>query len=284
MEETVSTDTLEKPKEKVKSMFCEKVDRANVVVDGEYKNHISSSLPAYMHRYAMEKLEDSVDTIKQQLAVGAVDPKALEFTQRKLKRETKRFHDIQEQRPVFNQVEMGQISSARKDLEDEMRPLYFTKSDMNSTNPDPQIEADRMSTPCVKVNALLAERCNVKLTNGKCTRSQAELIRQMALFHETGGQSVAYTEDLRTDRGGHVRKSSQVSVDIDLKAMEEKNKIIKELEKKMANMQVVLDKAEKVVEKAEVEMYTCPDCDKEMKLSAKGIHDARWCSAKQKKE
>ena len=287
----MSTETLEKPTEKVKSMFCEKVDRANVVVDEEHKNHISSSKPAYMHRYAMEKLEESKDTLEQQLRDGVVDPKALEFTKRKLKREAKRLDDIHEQTPVYTHSEMAHIKDARMRMEEEMKPLYFTKSDMNSNNPDPQVEADRMTMPCVKVDALLAKRCNVELTNGKCSRSQAELIRKMALWHETGGEAPAYTEELRTDSGGHVRKSSQVSVDIDLKAMEAKNAIIAELEKKMASLQAVVDEADKkieegVVEVAEVktETYICPDCNKTVNIKGKGIHDARWCKVKNKKE
>lgn len=274
----MSAGTLEK--EKVKSMFCEKVDRANVVVDDEYKNHISSSKPAYMHKGAMEKLEQSVGDTAEALEGGRIDSQALEFTRRKLARERKRLHDIKEQTPVYTPVEMQHISSTRKDLDVEISNALFTKSDMEKGLVDPSKEADRMSLPCIKVDRKLAAMCDVELTDGKCSRSEAEGIRKMALWHETGGTVPAYTEELRRDHGGHAKKSSQVSVGIDLNEMER----VRLLEEKIAKLEAMVDVkvAAETIEKKET--YTCPDCNEEVAEKGRAIHDSRWCKVKNKKE
>jgi len=345
------TETLEQPKtEKIKSMFG-KVDRKHLFdrETEEYKGeHISSSYPAYMHPKSMQDLEQGINETSESIAQGHVYSSALEYTKRRLKKERIRLDDIKDQIPKYSSVELKAISSSRKDLDTEIKAALFTKSDMETR---PQLgaeEARRMTEPCIKVDKLLAAQCNVSLTNGKCTRSEAEKIRKMALWHETNGEATGFTDELRDDRGSHMGKSNLVSVDGSLEDMEVqrvarekaiderlseidkgeskledigfiqslKDFMIKdelipvaEVDRMLAaypevalsgvnhrNLHATLAALKTVDNQEQVEianspikesliepMWTCPDCDKEMKPGAKSIHTSRYCPNKKEK-
>lgn len=267
--------------EKVKSMFCE-VDKANVVVDDVYKNHIASSKPAYMHKSAMENLEDSVNSTAEALGEGRVEPSAVEFYRRKLSREKLRLDAIKDQTPKYTPVEMGEISTARKCLDVKISDALFTKSDMEKGLVDPAKEADRMTEPCIEVDRKLAAMCNVKLTNGKCSRSEAEIIRKMALWHESNGEDPAFTEELRKDKGGHAKKADTISMssipreNYD-RAFGNKSTGFEVLEKKIADLEVRLSEKEtENKKKVESVIWKCEEegCDFVGTNKNKGIHKA----------
>lgn len=346
----MSSETLEQPKtENIKSMFG-KVDRKHLFdrETNEYKGEkIASSYPAYMHPKAIEDLEQSVQNTEESLSMNYVSASAMEYTKRKLKQEKTRLDEIRGEIPDFTPTELRNISNARKDLDKEIAAALFTKSDMELRPHLAAEEARRMSEPCIKVDKVLAARCNVPLVNGKCTRSQAESIRKMALWHETRGEATGFTDELRNDHGSHAGKSNQVSVGGSLEDMETqrlaREKAIEERLKEIENGESKLDdigfiqslkeymvsdegyseqEAKRVLDtypdialdgvhhrnlcatvnalktadnKEEIEvannpgkedllapLWTCPDCGKEMKVGAKGIHKSRYCPAAKK--
>ena len=110
------------------------------------------------------------------------------------------------------------------------------------------------------------------------SRSQAEKILKITHWHLTGGDEPYLLENLRRSRRG-ASKSNQITVGIDLKEMEIRNRI-KTLEAERKITQEL--EAEQAESKAEG--YTCPDCNKTMKIGGKALHDSRWCEAKTQKE
>ncbi len=297
----MSLETAEQPKEKVKSMFG-KVDKKHLFdrETDEYKGeHIGSSYPAYMHKSAVDSLDQSVEETQEQLDSGRVASSALEYTKRQLKKEKQRASDIQEQIPDYTPAELKHISESRKDLDKEISSALFSEYDMEKTTNLAAKEATRMTEPCIKVDKKLAAMCNVELDRkGMCSRSNAEKIRKMALWHETGGESMGFTDELRQRTGSYATKS-QVGVDIDIKGLERKrleeeadlrekqiNNRIDEIQEELKEEKVndeMLDAMNNPSPESVVNpMWTCPDCNKEMKGSAKGVHKSRWCPALKK--
>jgi len=224
----VGVETQEKPK----SMFCE-VDRAHLVDEdtNKFRNHISSSYPAYMHKHGIEKLEESVDEIASALDEKRADPRAVEFYRRKLSREKTRLDDIREQTPKFDNSEMAHIKNSFENLEKEVASALYTEKDMETGKGiDPAEEARRMTNPVIPIDKWLAESCNVKVRGGKCSRSEAEKVLKIANWHLTGGDKTYLVENLRIKRGGSAAKSSSVTVDVDLKEMERYRKLEEKIE------------------------------------------------------
>lgn len=279
----MSTDTMERPVEKVKSMFGE-VDRKHLFdkETGEYKGKkTASSYPAYMQKKAKEQLEQSIEERQDALDNRHVSSSALEYTKRQLIKERQRLAEINEV-PVFNATEKADMNVSFSALEQEVSSAQFTERDMETMKGiDPGEEARRMTEPCVRVDKLLAKRCNVELDakTGMISRSQAEKILKITHWHLTGGDEPYLLENLRRKAGGSASKSNQITVGIDLKEMEIRNRI-KTLEAREKEITQELE-AEQAESKAEG--YTCPDCNKTMKIGGKALHDSRWCEAKKQK-
>ena len=273
----MATETVEAP---VKSMFCE-VDRAHLVdPDTEvFRNHIASSYPAYMNKHAIEEMEQQVDTIVDTLGDGRAHPSAIEFYKRKVSRERKRLDDIKRQTPKFTGSEMTHIKSAFINLESQVRPALFTEVDMETgKGVDVAEEARRMSLePTIPIDKWLAESCNVTVTEGKCTRSEAEKALIIANWHLTGGDKTYLIDNLRRKQGGSQAKSSQVQVDVDLKSMPEQPMDIgafSRLEAKLKALEIKLE--EKAVAVKEYPEWKCEEegCDFVGTTKNKGIHKA----------
>ena len=192
-------------------------------------------------------------------------------------------------------------------MEKEVRPALFTEVDMETgKGVDVAEEARRMSLePTISIDKWLAESCNVRVQNGKCTRSEAEKVLKIANWHLTGGDKTYLIENLRRKQGGNAAKPNAISMsDIPREKYDAVfgNKLpgYESLEKKIADLEARLSEKEKDNENKNKEdeakgseivgvtMWTCPDCDKEMKLAAKNLHKAKWCpvknEAKNKKE
>ncbi len=263
----MSVETQEKSKEKVKSMFCE-VDRTHQVDDdGNFKNHIASSTPAYMKKEAIHQLENTAKTREDAIMRNAVSSSAIEWYKRQLTKEKKRLNDIQEQTPRFSQAEITHIKNSFSDLEQEVRSAQFTVTDMETMKGiNPQHEADRMTEPCIPIDSWLAESCNLRVdAKGKVTRSEAEKALKMAHWHlNGGGQEGSYMLDnlRKTKIGGNAAKPSQVSVGIDLKQME----AINELKVKIADLE----------NKIKEEEWECKEdgCNVMVTKKTKGVHKA----------
>lgn len=232
----MTTATIE---EKVKSMFCE-VDRTHQVDKDtlEYKNHIASSYPAYMEIKQMQNLEQSVADRESALDKGAVSIEAIEYYKRQLKNEKKRLEDIKSQIPKFSQNELTHMKTEFNRLEDNVRAAKFTEMEMETMKGiDPHEESRRMSEPCIPIDKWIAESCNVGHidSKGRCSRSEAERALKIINWHLTGGgQEGAYiTSNLHRTQGGSY-KSSQVSVDIDLKLMEQ----MRQLQEKINDLEL----------------------------------------------
>jgi len=208
----VATETVEAPP---KSMFCE-VDRAHLVDPdtGSYRNHIASSYPAYMNKHAIEEMEQEADTMVDSLGDGRVDPSAIEFYKRKVTKQRKRLDDIKQQTPKFTGSEMTHIKDSFIDLENQVRPALFTEKDMETgKGVDVAEEARRMSLePTIPIDKWLAESCNVTVTEGKCTRSEAEKALIIANWHLTGGDKTYLIDNLRRKQGGSQAKPDSVSM------------------------------------------------------------------------
>ncbi len=272
----MATETVEAP---VKSMFCE-VDRAHLVDSdtGAYRHHISSSYPAYMNKHAIEEMEQEADTMADSLGEGRVNPMAIEFYKRKVTKQRKRLDDIKEQTPKFTSSEMTHMKSAFTDLENHVRPALFTEVDMETgKGVDVAEEARRMSlVPTISIDRWLSESCNVRVTDGKCTRSEAERALIIANWHLTGGDKTYLIDNLRRKQGGSQAKSSQVQVGVDLKSMPEEpmdKGAFNRLEAKLKDLEI------KLQEKTIIKEYPEWKCEEEGcsfvgTTKNKGIHKA----------
>lgn len=181
--------------------FFSTIDRKR----GEADGIITSEYPAWMHDYQIEELKEEISSTERNIAryrkEGIFDSEQIFRQTKELDRKRAKLKLINESKPVLRAKDLDLIARSYKNLGNEIRQGLFTKSEMHLGSADPHEEADRMTNPIIDVNKCLsvdlAESLNIKVENGKISRTGAEKAWKI-LGHLLGEPT--NTETLRKDR------------------------------------------------------------------------------------
>ena len=133
-------------------------------VDRNKHGKIGSVYPAWGMTVHLDELEEGIGRAERTLKAGGLPASEVPFLKETLAKDRKRLDEIMGSKPKFEGKQLDEVSKEYKRLKGEIKASMFTRSEMMLGTADPHEEANRMSIPCISVNADIAEGCNIKPT------------------------------------------------------------------------------------------------------------------------
>jgi len=181
---------------------------------GEKDGIITSEYPAWMHKYQIEEMEESISRKERELERGAIPLEHQVAAKDELKREKAKMKLIETSKPKLNDVDKDALAKAYKSIGKEIGDAQFTYSEMMLGTASAHEEADRMVEKRIPMERAglspeMAEKLNIRHDGGKVSRD--DLSKAFKVYGHLLGEPTN-VEVLRRDKvtqrtGGRPRKS-----------------------------------------------------------------------------
>lgn len=151
--------------------FFGPVDRKEGKADGV----ITSEYPAWMHKYQIEEMEESISRKERELDRNAIPFEHVAAAKDELKREKAKMALIKKSKPKLNAADKDDLYKAYKSLGKEIGDAQFTYSEMMLGTASAHDEADRMIEKRIPLDRAgispeVAEQLNIRHEGGKISR------------------------------------------------------------------------------------------------------------------
>ena len=140
---------------------------------------IASTIPLWYNPTYREELENTIAIMSHALKEGHVPEGRRSEYQANLKMLKERLQSIDDAIPKFNKKAMDYIARVVSSLSEKIQNAMFTRDEMMRGLADANEEARRMTEPCILLNEQeirWAQACNIKVYNGKVSRTACELM------------------------------------------------------------------------------------------------------------
>ncbi len=170
-----------------------------------------SSMPAWSLKTNTDMLDEDVNRLGNALKNNQVPLEEVAYAEMEYKMKKERLDKINNSMPKLSGRQVDELREKRDALGEKISDGMFTKLQMEKGLGDPHVEADRMAiTPCIEVDKKEFARMGIPTTNGKVTRSVAELGWKM-MNGLLGDGMNANVEVLRRDTGHSKRNMVSVN-------------------------------------------------------------------------
>ena len=157
-------------------------------VDRDKLGKITSEYPAFYFQRQTEDLLEDIAKHERALETHSVPPSEIQYTKSELAQMKAKAKEIYESKPNLSSTQRNDVVDNYKKLGKEIGERLFTRSDMMKGTADAHVEANMMTTGCIKIdNAAthdLAMACNVSIEKrGKShyiSRNAAQKMWQIA--------------------------------------------------------------------------------------------------------
>ena len=190
--------------------FFGPVDRKEGKEDGV----ITSEYPAWMHKYQIEEMEESISRKERELKRNAIPFEHVAAAEEELKREKAKMKLIKKSEPKLNAADKDDLHKAYKSIGKEIGDAQFTYSEMMLGTASAHDEADRMVEKRIPMERAglspeMAEQLNIRHEKGKVSRD--DLSKAFKVYGHLLGEPTN-VEVLRRDKvtqrtGGRPKKS-----------------------------------------------------------------------------
>jgi len=140
---------------------------------------IASTIPLWYNPTYKEELENTIAIMSHALREGQVPEGRRSEYQANLKMLKDRLQSIDDAIPKFDKKAIDYVSRVISSLSEKIRNAMFTRDEMMKGLADPNEEARRMTQPCITLTEheiRWAKACNVKVYDGKASRTACELM------------------------------------------------------------------------------------------------------------
>lgn len=152
---------------------------SDMVTTKEGTKKIASEYPLWYNRQILDELKEDISMAEFEIKSGRIADTQLVAAKDRLNKLRGRMEEVESSLPKLDSATTDKLSKARKDLGKEIASRLYSRSEMKKGLADSHEEARRMTTPNIKLSPELievAEACNVKHTDGKISRTEAEKI------------------------------------------------------------------------------------------------------------
>lgn len=215
--ETVNTEVIDKQELSELRKLKADYDTKNLEIiakknDYEYFADFDkgSSMPAWSLKTNTDMLGEDVSRLGNALKNNQVPLEEVAYAEMEYKMKKERLDKINNSMPKLSGRQVDELREKRDTLSGKLRDGMFTRLQMEKGLVDPHEEAARMSEPCIEVDKKEFARMGMTTTNGKVSRSEAELGWKMMNGLLGDGMNVN-TETLRRDTGHSKRDMVTVS-------------------------------------------------------------------------
>lgn len=155
--------------------FFGEVDRKKEIVGDKVVSRITSTFPAWYLDRNIQEMENEINMREGMLSRGETPPEEVPYAKEEIAKLTKRRNEIVGSKPRIEGKDKDDMVKAWKETGDNIREAMFTYDQMERGTADAHKEAERMSTPCVKLPSTLAKLTGIELDRkGLVTRTEAE--------------------------------------------------------------------------------------------------------------
>ena len=178
--------------------------------EGRPDGRITSEYPAWMHKYQMDELKESIERKERELKNNRIPFEHVATAREELAREKEKYAAIKDSVPKLSDKQKDDLHGQYKDLAKNISGYLFTRSEMMQGTASAHEEADRMVLPSIEVHPEVARMCNLQPTkDGRISRNDASKAFKI-IGHILGEPT--NVETLRKDQvtmrtGGRPRKS-----------------------------------------------------------------------------
>jgi superfamily II RNA helicase len=172
---------------------------SDMATDRNGAKHISSEYPMWYNRQMLEELKEDITMAEFELKSGRIKDDKLPQARARLKSLQNKMEEVEKSMPKLQDKDVDKLAKVRKELGKEIASRMYSRSDMKKGLADAHEEVRRMETPSISLSPEmheLAAACNVKPTDGKVSRTQAEKIWKITSRYLDESSN---TESLRRD-------------------------------------------------------------------------------------
>lgn len=168
-------------------------------VDLNSKGKVSGVYPGWYYDQLKDELKEQINFEQYQLDNNLIPKSEINLMSEELNQKKKRLRDIEASMPKLKGLEKDKFAKVRDELGEKISESMFSRTDMKKGFAYAHEEARRMSEPCINLTPdmlELADKCNVRITGKKVSRTHAEKIWK--IVSKTLGEQTN-TEHLRKD-------------------------------------------------------------------------------------
>lgn len=140
---------------------------------------LGSEYPAWYHDAMVDEIRETIRADELALERGSVPHDRKHDVKQRIQKNKERLDSILESVPSLDDKQKDLLHKMRTELGKQISSLMFTHSQMKKGLADAHQEVRRMTEKSVPVSgslAEMAEACNVRVTDGKISRKEAEKV------------------------------------------------------------------------------------------------------------
>ena len=190
--------------------FFGPIDRKEGKADGV----ITSEYPAWMHKYQIEEMEESISRKERELGRNAIPFEHVAAAEEELKREKAKMKLIKQSKPKLNATDKDDLYKIYKSVGKEIGDAQFTYSEMMMGTVSAHDEAARMIEKRIPMERAglspeMAESLNIRSEKGKVSRDDLSKVFKVAghLLEEPTNVEVLRRDKVTQRTGGKPKQS-----------------------------------------------------------------------------